>query len=469
VGSSVIDLIPSAASKQQAEEIFSLLKEGQSWVGEMLVKKRDGTAFPAMITDSPIANDKGELIGVVGVSVDITAHKNAEEEKARLLEAERVAREEAEAANRLKDEFLATLSHELRNPLNVVIGYSEILRRSNQTHNQAFIAQAAEVIRRNALAQSQLVSDLLDLSRLQMGKLTINRQPVSLSMIITDAIETVKAEAEAKNISLKIDQREEALDGPLMVDGDPVRLGQIAWNLLNNAVKFTPPGGKITISLVDEGVDAKLTVEDSGQGISPEFLPHVFEIFRQADASSSRIQGGLGIGLALVKQLAELHGGRVKAASQGTGRGASFSVWLPTRTISVSGTAASQNGFDGALLKKYILVVDDSRETIEMLSKLLQLEGAFVRTARSGLEALELAKRETFDLVISDISMPEMDGYQLLQELRALPPMNKVPALALTGYGRTTDVDRARREGFAEHFTKPLDIDKLLQTVKRLT
>src|SRR5258705_459727 len=465
LGSSVIDLIPSAASKQQAEEIFSLLKEGQSWVGEMLVKKRDGTAFPARITDSPIANDKGELIGVVGVSVDITADKNAEEEKARLLEGERVAREEAEAANRLKDEFLATLSHELRNPLNVVIGYSEILRRSDQTHNQAFVAPAAEVIRRNALAQTQLVSDLLDLSRLQMGKLTIKRQPVSLSMIIMDAIETVKAEAVAKNISLRIDQREEAL----MVDGDPVRLGQIAWNLLNNAVKFTSPGGQITISLVDEGAYAKLIVEDSGQGISPEFLPHVFEIFRQADASSSRRQGGLGIGLALVKQLAELHGGRVKAASEGVRRGARFSVWLPAHTISVSGAAANQNGSDGALLRKYILVVDDSRETTEMLSRLLQMEGAFVKTARSGLEALELARCGTFDLVIYDISMPEMDGYQLLQKLRALPPMNKVPALALTGYGRTTDVDRARREGFAEHFTKPLDINKLLQTVKRLT
>ena len=469
VGSSVIDLIPTVASKQQAEEIFSLLKEGQSWAGEMLVKKRDGTAFPAMIRDSPITNDKGELIGVVGVSVDITADKNAEEERTRLLEGERVAREEAEAANRLKDEFLATLSHELRNPLNVVIGYSEILRRSDQTHNQAFIAQAAEVIRRNALAQSQLVSDLLDLSRLQLGKLTIKRQPVSLSMIITDAIETVKAEAEAKNISLRIDQREEALDGALMVDGDPVRLGQISWNLLNNAVKFTSQGGQIKISLVDEGAYAKLTVEDSGQGITPEFLPHVFEIFRQADASSSRRQGGLGIGLALVKQLAELHGGSVKAASEGVGRGARFSVWLPTSTISVSGTAANQNGCDGALLKKYILVVDDSRETAEMLSKLLQMEGAFVQTARSGLEALELARRGTFDLVISDISMPEMDGYQLLKELRALPPMHKVPALALTGYGRTTDVDRARREGFAGHFTKPLDIDKLLETVKRLT
>jgi two-component system CheB/CheR fusion protein len=177
----------------------------------------------------------------------------------------------------------------------------------------------------------------------------------------------------------------------------------------------------------------------------------------------------LGIGLALVKQLAELHGGRVKAASEGVGRGARFSVWLPAHTISVSGAAANQNGSDDALLRKYILVVDDSRETTEMLSRLLQMEGAFVKTARSGLEALELARCGTFDLVISDISMPEMDGYQLLQKLRALPPMNKVPALALTGYGRTTDVDRARREGFAEHFTKPLDINKLLQTVKRLT
>jgi len=254
-----------------------------------------------------------------------------------------------------------------------------------------------------------------------------------------------------------------------VIEGDPVRLGQVAWNLLNNAVKFTPVDGKVKIELTREGDDARLVIEDTGQGISPEFLPHVFEIFRQADASSARRQGGMGIGLALVKQLAELHGGRVSAESEGPGAGARFSVWLPLYKPGISGLAPESTGATGALDKKFILVVDDSTETTEMLGKLLQLEGAFVESARSGAEALEIAQRKTFDLVVSDISMPEMDGYQLLKKLRELPSMVNVPAVALTGYGRGADVERALEEGFAEHLTKPLDLDQLLQIVRRLT
>ncbi|HEY8226559.1 MAG TPA: PAS domain S-box protein [Pyrinomonadaceae bacterium] len=464
MSSNVVEIIPSMAAKEHASVIMEQLRDGQSWAGEMIVRRRDGSEFLAVVTDSPILNAKGDLIGIVGVSSDVTEAKRAEEERTRLLESERVARKEAEAANRLKDEFLATLSHELRNPLNVVIGYSEILRRSEDTQS-SFVGKAAEVIRRNALAQSQLVSDLLDLSRLQMGKLAITRQPVSLSTIVGDAIETVRTEAEAKEISLKLNVGKESL----VIDGDPVRLGQIAWNLLNNAVKFTGAGGSITISLSEDSNQALLTVKDSGQGIPPEFLPHVFEIFRQADASSSRLQGGLGIGLGLVKQLAELHGGRVQAESRGIGKGSEFQVWLPLHQVSVFANPPKKHGANGALEHKFILVVDDSRETTEMLSRLLQMEGAFVQTARSGKEALKLASERNFDLVISDISMPEMDGYQLLRRLRKLPSMDEVPALALTGFDRISDVNRARAEGFAEHFTKPLDIEKLLGAVKRLT
>ena len=272
------------------------------------------------------------------MSSDVTEAKRAEEERARLLENERIARKEAEEANRLKDEFLATLSHELRNPLNVVIGYSEILRRSEDSPN-SFVGKAAEVIRRNALAQSQLVSDLLDLSRLQMGKLAITHQPVSLSTIVSDAIETVRAESDGKNISLDFSASKESL----IVDGDPVRLGQIVWNLLNNAVKFTAPGGDIAISLREDSSQAILSVTDTGQGIPAEFLPHVFEIFRQEDASSSRRQGGLGIGLALVKQLAGLHGGQVKAESEGAGKGSKFTVSLPLRSLPVAVVPAEKH------------------------------------------------------------------------------------------------------------------------------
>ncbi len=396
---------------------------------------------------------------------EITERKRAEMANARLLERERLARAEAEAANRLKDEFLATLSHELRNPLNVVIGYSELLRRTEQLNNSAFVSRAADVIRRNALAQSQLVSDLLDLSRLQMGKLAINHHPVSLLTIITDAIETVKADSEVKNISLKLN----ANTDPFMVDGDPVRLGQIAWNLLNNAVKFTPSGGEITITLAEKDDGALFSIADTGQGIAPEFLPHVFEIFRQGDASSSRRQGGLGIGLALVKQLVELHDGIVRAESEGVGRGARFSVWLPLREAEAVATAKTTQLATGALDGMCILVVDDSSETTDMLSKLLEMDGAEVHTAQGGVEALALAGESEFDLVISDISMPEMDGYQLLRSLRELPQMANVPALALTGFGRVSDVERAHKEGFVEHFTKPLDIDKLLTSVREFT
>ncbi|HEX3282940.1 MAG TPA: PAS domain S-box protein [Pyrinomonadaceae bacterium] len=465
LNANIIDLTPAAALRDQAAEIFSSLRKGQSWSGEFVVKRRDGTEFPALVTDSPIFDDDGQLIGMVGVSVDNTSRRHTEEEREKLLAREQQARAEAEDANRLKDEFLATLSHELRNPLNVVIGYAEILRRSDESQSHAFVVKAADTIRRNALAQSQLVSDLLDLSRLQMGKVALNQQPVSLSTIITDAIETVRAEATGKRITLKI-----AMDPEILViEGDPVRLGQVAWNLLNNAVKFTPVDGEVKIELTRDCDDAKLVIEDNGQGISAEFLPHVFEIFRQADASSARRQGGMGIGLALVKQLAELHGGRVSAESTGVGAGARFSVWIPLYKAGIAGLEPEKTGSTGALANKFILVVDDSAETTEMLGKLLQLEGAFVESARSGAEALEIAQRKSFDLVVSDISMPEMDGYLLLRKLRELPSMANVPAVALTGYGRGADVDRALEEGFAEHLTKPLDLDQLLVIVRRLT
>jgi len=466
IGKPVTILMPPELYDEEPA-ILERIRSGRSIDHYETVRRRkDGKLIDISLTISRMRDEAGRIVGASKIARDITEEKRAHEERLRLLERERLAREEAEAANRLKDEFLATLSHELRNPLNVVIGYSEILRRSDDVGTSGFVSQAAEVIRRNALAQSQLVSDLLDLSRLQMGKLAINLQPISLLTIITDAIETVKTETEARQISLKLNGGRD----PFMVDGDPVRLGQIAWNLLNNAVKFTGPGGEITITLEPEGTGAQFVVEDTGQGIAPEFLPCVFEIFRQGDASNQRRQGGLGIGLALVKQLVELHGGVVRAESEGVGRGAKFSVWLPLREAeAVTNSSATSNVATGALDGTRILVVDDSRETTDMLSKLLEMDGAEVQTARGGMEALSLAGAAEFDLVISDISMPEMDGYQLLQELRQLPQMAKVPALALTGFGRVSDVDRAHREGFSKHFTKPLDIDKLLGSVRELT
>lgn len=444
---------------------LQVLTEGKGLANcEDVFIRKDGRFFDVVYSASPLrAGDK--TTGLAVVFRDISERKQDEEERERLLAAEQQARAEAENANRLKDEFLATLSHELRNPLNVVIGYAEILRRSSEAHKHEFVVKAAETIRRNALAQSQLVSDLLDLSRLQMGKLSLNRQPLSLSTIISDAIETVRAEATARQITLEVEIDPDVV----VVEGDPIRLGQIAWNLLNNAIKFTPAAGTVQVRLTQEQGSARISIADTGQGISSEFLPHVFEMFRQADQSSARRQGGMGIGLALVKQITQLHGGRVAVESEGAGKGARFTVWIPLYKEGESGLKSEHVGATGALRRKFILVVDDSPETTEMLGKLLELEGAFVESARSGAEALEIAGRKRFDLIVSDISMPEMDGYQLLRTLRELPEMAEVPAVALTGYGRNIDVDRAKREGFAEHLTKPLDIDKLLKIVKRLT
>ena len=443
---------------------FAVLREGKMLTEyEDAFIRKDGSFFDVVYSSSPLRGD-GKVTGVVVVFRDISDRKQADEERARLLQAEREARADAERANQLKDEFLATLSHELRNPLNVVIGYAEILRRSDD-QKPDFVIKAAETIRRNALAQAQLVSDLLDLSRLQMGKLSLNKKPSSLSTIIKDAIETVRDEASIKPVSLSIELDPEVM----VVEGDPVRLGQIAWNLLNNAIKFTPAGGEVSVRLIKDGGQAVIIVADNGQGIDSEFLPHVFEIFRQADASIIRKQGGMGIGLALVKQLAELHEGSVKAESEGVGKGARFTVQLPLYQAGISALPQGRTGVTGALKAKFILVVDDSPETTEMLGKLLELEGAFVDSARSGKEALEIARRKNFDLVISDISMPEMDGYEFLQKLRTIPGTADIPAVALTGYGRSNDVERALEEGFAEHLTKPLDLDELLRIVRRLT
>jgi two-component system CheB/CheR fusion protein len=277
LGANILEIIPAAETREQAAEILAELKQGKSWSGEFLARRKDGSVFPVMVTDSPIFSEEGKLIGIVGVSVDISARKSAEEERAKLHQSERAARAEAERANRLKDEFLATLSHELRNPLNVILGYAEVLLRSDEARSSEFVRRAAEILKRNALAQSRLVRDLLDLSRLHIGKLSLNREVVSLLTIINNAVETVRGDAAEKQIEITIDPAEEVI----FVDADPLRLEQVIWNLLNNAVKFTPDGGRIMIRLAGDRGRAILIVEDTGPGIEPEFLPHVFEMFRQ--------------------------------------------------------------------------------------------------------------------------------------------------------------------------------------------
>jgi PAS domain S-box-containing protein len=462
VGSTIREVTPLNDVNGQLDEILAQIRKGESWVGEFQAKRKDGSVFPAMSTNSPIYDNQGTVMGIVGVSFDISARKHAEEERAMLLERERRARTEAETANRLKDEFLATLSHELRNPLNVILGYSEVLLRSEEAQASPFLKRTAETLRRNALAQSRLVRDLLDLSRLHMGKLSLNRESVSLSLTIMNAVETVRAEAAAKNVDLRIASGDESL----FVDADSLRLEQVIWNLLNNAVKFTPSGGKVTIGFRRQEGEAVVNVRDTGQGIDPAFLPHIWEMFRQADASSSRRHGGMGIGLALVSQLVELHGGSVAVSSEGLGKGSEFTIRIPLADVGVE-TQGPNIDFKPGLLSKFrILVVDDSEDTIEMLRRLFEMDGAAVSTARSGQTALTIARENEFDVVLSDISMPEMDGFEFLKRLRAISGYAEVPVLALTGFGRAEDVQRAQSEGFFAHVTKPIDLDILIKILQ---
>lgn len=380
----------------------------------------------------------------------------------RAYEEARQARTQAEQANRLKDEFLATLSHELRNPLNSIIGNTEVLLRSPEARCVPLVQRAAEAIYRNVSSQSQLINDLLDLSRLHSGKLPLNSHPILLAPVISDAAEAVRAQAEARKITLELDLPDESL----VVDADSVRIQQVVWNLLSNAVKFTPNQGRVKLSLSQENGHAMLKVEDNGQGIEAAFLPHIFEMFRQADAGTTRQYGGLGIGLALVKQLTELHGGSVEAQSEGNGQGARFTVRLPivaaNESIGFTDSPSTRGGLQGAR----ILVVDDSPDSLEILNILLGAEGAQVMTASGGHKALNLVQSHDFDLIISDISMPEMDGYELMTKLRADQRMARVPAIALTGFGRTEDVVHARQAGFTSHLTKPLDFEYLVELAR---
>jgi len=463
LGANVLDITPADAMLDQAAEVMSRLRAGKSWSGEFLVRRKNGEVFPAMITDSPIFNEQGELVGMVGVSVDISQRKQSEAEREALHQSERSARAEAEKANRLKDEFLATLSHELRNPLNVILGYAEVLLRSDEARTSQLVKRAAEVLKRNALAQSRLVRDLLDLSRLHIGKLSLNYEVVSLTTLIDNAVETVSSEAAQKEIDIRIEGAEEVV----FVNADSLRLEQVVWNLLNNAVKFTPVGGMVTIRLGSEGGRARIIVEDTGPGVEPQFLPHVFEMFRQADASSSRPHGGMGIGLALVKQLIELHGGKVSAAST-LGQGARFTIELPAAAEKDGSSRYSPQSEAGILSHMRILIVDDSSDTVEMLRRLFEMDGAVVATASGAAEALEIAGQKDFDAVLSDISMPGMDGFEFVRRLRELTRHEDVPVLAITGFGRPADVERAEAEGFFSHVTKPIDVNDLVQTLRDL-
>ncbi|WP_138500794.1 ATP-binding protein [Nostoc sp. PA-18-2419] len=416
---------------------------------------------------TPLYNEQNEVEAVLAVSYDITNRKQAETEREQLLAREQAAREAAEQANRIKDEFLAVLSHELRSPLNPILGWTGLLQKGKLDATRQ--AEALATIERNAKLQTQLIEDLLDISRIIQGKLSLIKARVSLTFVISAAIETVRLAAEAKQIGIVLN-----LDTTVgVVFGDPARLQQVVWNLLTNAVKFTPNGGRVTIELRQLNGLAQIRVIDTGIGINPQFLPHVFEYFRQEDGSTTRRFGGLGLGLAIARQIVEMHDGTVRAESQGANQGTTFIVQLPTMQqtmVSISEPTPTTAQPQVPLDNIQILLVDDDTDTREFQAFLLQQSGAKVTAVASGLEVLPALDRLIPDLIISDVGMPQMDGYMLMRQIRSRPPERggKIPAIALTAYARELDRQQAIAAGFQIHLTKPIVPEKLISAIVNL-
>ena len=395
--------------------------------------------------------------------------KRSEEARGQLLEREQRARAEAESANRIKDEFLATLSHELRTPLTALLGWANLLRGPGIT--EAMLQHGLESIERNARVQTQLIDDLLDVSRIISGKLSLDVRPVEISPVIEAAISVVRPAADAKSITLTYQQD----FGIGTISGDAARLQQIVWNLLSNAVKFTPEGGRIEVYLEAIDSHAKLTVKDSGQGISPEFLPQVFDRFRQADSSTTRGHGGLGLGLAIVRHLVELHGGSVAVESKGIDQGTTFSVTFPLLAAKFESAVMAQELKDGgdfssALNGLRVLVVGDEADARLIISTLIARTGAEVKACQSAREALEVLEQWHPDVLMSDIAMPGEDGYSLINKVRALPAERggHVPAAAFTAYAREEDRKRALAAGYQIHLAKPVSSGQLVETIAHL-
>ncbi|QHG18881.1 ATP-binding protein [Nostoc sp. ATCC 53789] len=455
----------------EARNIFlEASKSCEAFRMEYRLQRKDGEYRWTIDAANPWFGVDGQFKGYIGSVIDITERKTAEAERDRLLELEQAARTEAETANRIKDEFLAVLSHELRSPLNPILGWARLLQ--TREFQPAEIKKAIATIERNAKLQAQLIEDLLDVSRILQGKLNLKMFPVNLVLVIEAGLETVRLAAEAKDIQIQT-----MLDASLgQVLGDSDRLQQVIWNLLSNAVKFTPEEGKINIQL--EGIDsqAQITVSDTGKGISPEFLPHVFEYFRQADGTTTRRFGGLGLGLAIVRHLIELHGGRIWAESLGEGQGAIFRVRLPL--IKKELTSKQQINIDPLnasstteiLTGIQILVVDDDDDTREFHTFVLEQAGANVIAVASAKEALQALAESEPDILLSDIGMPETDGYMLMRQIRALQlkQAKQIPAIALTAYAGEINQQQAIASGFQRHLSKPVEPDELVKAIATL-
>jgi PAS domain S-box-containing protein len=462
IGQPVTILIPEGQEDEEPA-ILARLRAGERIEHyETIRLRKNGTPIAISLTVSPIKGPNGDIIGASKIARDITEQRQARKD---LDEAYR----QAEESSRLKEEFLATISHELRTPLSAILGWARMLRLGQLSKENA--AKALDTIERNARAQAQLIDDLLDVSRIVTGKLRMDVRPSDPNSFIDAAVDAVRPAAEAKGVRVQ-----KVIDtGLISIPGDPVRLQQVIWNLLSNAIKFTPRGGRVQIRSERVNSHLEIVVSDTGQGISPDFLPHVFDRFRQADQKASRQHGGMGLGLAIVRHLVELHGGNVSATSEGEGQGATFTVRLPISPIyQVDPSGARVHPAARDLLPPNdtterldglrILIVDDEPDTRDLLRQGLEYCGANVRLAGSAAEAVDAIVAEVPDIMISDIGMPGIDGYDLIRQIRELPADagGKVAAVALTAYTRVEDRLQALRAGYDMHVPKPVELAELV-------
>ena len=435
---------------------------------------REGRILFCEWYNSVLHDDRGKLVSVLSLVLDVTAKQSAEEERAASLVRERDARRHAEEADRLKDEFLATLSHELRTPLTSILGWASMIRNGEvEGHNAS---RAIETIERNARSQARLIDDLLDVSRIITGNLRLDLQPLNLVPIVDAALDALRPTADVKGIRLKT----RFSPTVCLVRGDPNRLRQVIWNLLSNAIKFTQRGGTVNIELGCVESTARLTVRDTGEGISAEFLPYVFDRFRQAEGSISRKQGGLGLGLAVVRHLVELHGGTISAESEGLGQGSVFTVDLPLAQERRDPARAEERRREVERRRSrkvairldglHVLLVEDDDDSRKLLGTMLKRYGARVTSTKNAKDALSVFEGELPDLLISDIGMPDEDGYELIRKLRSAPPDRGglVPAIALTGYASRKDRDRALAAGYHQHIAKPIEQADMIAAIAAL-
>ena len=405
----------------------------------------------------PDRDDSGAIVGWVGASVDLHELHLALDERAAAVERAETARQVAEEASHLKDEFLATASHELRTPLNAIVGWVHVLQ-TGAIKDDAQRQQAVNAIDRNAKIQTRLIEDLLDVSRMIQGRVSLTVTPLDLRSIVGASVETLRPAAVAKGIVVNV----EAADDVLPVIGDELRLQQVVWNLLTNALKYTPRGGHLTITTGIDGGRAVVSVRDDGEGIDPSFLPHLFEPFRQG--ASKTMRSGLGLGLAIVKRLVDLHGGRIEAQSEGVGQGSVFKVSLPLAqgaTAAASRSSRPEPRFEHL----HVLVAEDDADSAAAVTAILRLHGCETQTAGTASECLRITGEWPTDVLVCDVGLPDDDGYGLLRRLRRLPEGEHIPAIALTAYARPEDRAKALAAGFRAHLSKPLDPESLLREI----